>query len=57
MRAPILSPRLEYGLNYHGKVPVLWERSFPYKYHLLNVRLFVSLLGQSGGPLTFFECQ
>jgi len=31
MRAPILSPRLEYGLKYHGKVPVLWEFSFPYK--------------------------
>ncbi len=31
MRAPILSPRLEYGLKYHGKVPVLWEFSFSYK--------------------------
>ena len=31
MRVPIHSPRLEYGLKYHGKLPVLWEFSFPYK--------------------------
>ncbi len=24
-------PRIEYGLKYHRKVPVLWEFSFPYK--------------------------
>ncbi len=29
-RVPILCPRFEYGLKYHGKVPVLWEFSFPY---------------------------
>jgi hypothetical protein len=30
-------PRLENGLKYHGKVPVLWEFSFPYKISFIKL--------------------